>query len=47
LWYEEADFAKDGTHPSPAGQKKVAGQLLTFFKTDSTAKPWFVRAGKD
>jgi hypothetical protein len=47
LAYEEADFAADGTHPSAAGQKKVAGQLLTFFKTDATAKPWFVRAAKE
>ena len=43
LSYEESDFAADGTHPSPAGQRKVAGQLLTFFKTDPTAKSWFVR----
>jgi hypothetical protein len=47
LAYEEADFAADGTHPSPAGQKKVAGQLLTFFKSDATAKPWFVRPAKE
>jgi hypothetical protein len=46
LSYEEADFAGDGTHPSAAGQRKVAGQLLTFFKTDPTAKPWFVRDRK-
>jgi hypothetical protein len=44
LSYEESDFAGDGTHPSPAGQRKVAGQLLTFFKTDPTAKPWFLRS---
>jgi hypothetical protein len=43
LSYEESDFATDGTHPSAAGQRKVAGHLLTFFKTDSTAKPWFLR----
>jgi len=42
LYYEESDFAKDGTHPSEAGRKKVAEQLLRFFKTDSTARPWFV-----
>jgi hypothetical protein len=45
LTYEEGDFAGDGTHPSPAGQRKVAEQLLRFFTTDPTAKPWFVRAG--
>src|SRR5205823_5438823 len=43
LPYEEADFANDGTHPSAAGQKKVAERLLAFFKTDSTAKVWFTR----
>src|SRR5262249_31342924 len=42
FFYEEADFvAGDRTHPSQAGQLKVARQLLNFFKTDSTAKMWF------
>jgi hypothetical protein len=43
LLYEESDFGGDGTHPSDSGRRKVAGQLLTFFKSDSTAKVWFVR----
>ena len=43
LFYEAADFGGDGTHPSASGQKKVAGQLLAFFKTDSTAKGWFLK----
>jgi hypothetical protein len=42
LRYEEGDFADDGTHPSPAGQKKVAAALLDFFKSDATTKSWFV-----
>lgn len=42
LMYEESDFGDDGTHPSPAGRRKVAEQLLRFFKNDSTAKPWFL-----
>lgn len=42
LTYEESDFGGDGTHPSKSGQRKVAEQLLKFFKTDSTAKPWFL-----
>jgi hypothetical protein len=42
LFYEESDFAGDGTHPSRSGQEKVAEQLLRFFKSDSTTKPWFV-----
>jgi hypothetical protein len=40
LVYERSDFAGDGTHPSPSGRDKVAGQLLTFFKGDATAT-WF------
>ncbi|MDB5307147.1 MAG: hypothetical protein JWO38_1349 [Gemmataceae bacterium] len=47
LAYDEADFGGDGTHPSASGVKKVAGQLLTVFKTDATAKVWFVRRGKE
>lgn len=43
LFYEQTDFGNDGTHPSPAGQKKVADRLLAFFKTDSTTKTWFVK----
>jgi hypothetical protein len=44
LGYEESDFASDGTHPSPAGQKKVAEHMLKFFKNDPTANVWFVKA---
>ncbi len=42
LFYEESDFGPDGTHPSPAGQRKVGQQLLQFFKTDTTAREWFL-----
>lgn len=35
--------AADFTHPSPNGVAKVADQLLTFFKTDPTATPWFLK----
>ncbi len=42
LTYERADFVGDGTHPSGSGQRKVAEQLLQFFKTDTTTKPWFL-----
>jgi len=41
LKYRPADFRDDGTHPSPTGQQKVADQLLNFFTTNPTAKPWF------
>ncbi len=40
VWKPE-DFGGDGTHPSPSGRQKVAGQLLHFLKTDPTAKIWF------
>lgn len=40
--YTPEDVAGDGTHPSPSGRDKVAGQLLRFFTTDPNAKPWFV-----
>src|SRR5262249_61929065 len=43
FWYDQSDFAGDGTHPSAAGQRKVAGELLKFFKSDTTARPWFVK----
>jgi hypothetical protein len=44
LSYEESDFGNDGTHPSAAGQRKVAEHMLKFFKSDSTAKVWFLKA---
>lgn len=34
----------DGVHLSDAGQKRVAGELLTFFGADSFAKTWFLAA---
>ncbi|HEV8606219.1 MAG TPA: hypothetical protein VGQ99_12675 [Tepidisphaeraceae bacterium] len=43
LTYDERDFGNDGTHPSQSGREKVARQLLDFFKSDSTARPWFLR----
>jgi len=36
------DFERDGTHPSPEGQDKVAEILLDFFKSDSTTREWFL-----
>ena len=33
----------DGTHPSPAGQLKVATMLLDFLKSDPSAQPWFLK----
>jgi hypothetical protein len=36
------DVEADGTHPSRAGIQKVVNMLTTFFKTDPTAKRWYV-----
>lgn len=36
------DVEDDGTHPSKTGAQKVANLLMTFFKTDPTARRWFV-----
>jgi hypothetical protein len=36
------DVQDDGTHPSRAGIQKVVNMLMTFFKTDPTARRWFV-----
>lgn len=43
LAYARADFANDGTHPSQTGRQKVAKLLLEQFKTDPTARAWFLR----
>jgi len=39
------DFAKDGTHPSIGGAKKVGSWLLDFFSSDKTTTPWFLGKG--
>jgi hypothetical protein len=39
---EEGDFGGDGTHHSEAGVRKMGKRLLDFFKSDSTAKGWFL-----
>ncbi len=36
------DVQADGTHPSRTGVQKVVNMLLAFFKTDPTARRWFV-----
>lgn len=37
-----ADLADDGTHPSTSGRAKVADLLLQFFRTDRTAREWYL-----
>ena len=36
-----SEFNNDGTHPASGARSKVAGMLLDFFKSDSTAQLWF------
>jgi hypothetical protein len=36
------DVESDGTHPSAKGVQKVVTLLTTFFKTDQTAKRWYL-----
>lgn len=47
LVWKRDDLAADGTHPSQSGRRKVAGQLLQFFKSHPTAKVWFVKPEGD
>jgi hypothetical protein len=43
LTYDPTDLRPDdGTHPGLPGRKKVARMLLDFFKTDPTARIWFL-----
>jgi hypothetical protein len=42
--FEYDDFSeRDRMHESPAGQRKVGNLLLQAFKTDPTARLWFLR----
>lgn len=47
LIYTREDLAGDGTHPSELGRRKVAEQLLEFFKSDFNAKQWFVTEARE
>jgi len=42
-WEQGDSTESDGTHESPAGQKKVGEALLKFFKTDTTTRVWFCK----
>ena len=38
-----SDLNTDFTHPSATGRQKITNQLLVFFKTHTTATPWFLK----
>jgi hypothetical protein len=42
VWLKDDVVPSDRTHPSDSGREKVAGMLLSFLKTDPTAKCWFL-----
>lgn len=42
LMWMRGDLQSDGTHPSPSGQEKVGRLLLSFLKSEPTAKTWFL-----
>ena len=45
LVWPRSDFSVDGIHVSTAGETKVGGLLLNFFKTSPQAKCWFLTSG--
>jgi hypothetical protein len=45
LIWRQVDFQIDGTHPTYAGQYKVARLLLQHFRSDPAAAPWFNAGG--
>jgi hypothetical protein len=42
-WEPGDSTENDGTHESPAGQRKVGEALLKFFKADTTSRGWFCK----
>lgn len=43
VWNRDDLSDRDGTHPSPSGQKKVADVLVKFFHSDPYAKSWYLK----
>jgi hypothetical protein len=45
LKWLRSDFSNDGVHPNrETGGRKVADQLLEFFKNSPHARSWFVKS---
>lgn len=44
LTWSRAELESDGTHPAQAAEQKVGSLLLAFFKSEPTAKSWFLAA---
>jgi len=42
LTWDCSEFAADGTHPATPARRKVAHMLDDFFRTDGTAKTWYL-----
>jgi hypothetical protein len=43
VWLCSDTSTADGTHPSSSGQQKVADLLTAFFKSDATARSWYMK----
>lgn len=43
--FPDGDVNTDGTHPAIKGRIKVAHLLLDFFKSDTTARIWYLEMG--
>lgn len=41
--YSREDLREDGLHPSDTGSAKIARLMMDFFKTDPTARSWFLK----
>jgi hypothetical protein len=44
VWLCDDFVSSDRTHPSTTGRLKVAQMLLSFFRSDTTTKVWFLRS---
>ena len=42
LTWQDADIKENGVHPEQSGIKKVGDLLMSFFKTNPAAAPWFL-----